>query len=110
VPIVPAVFIGGQENQLCLSRGEGLAKLLGLDKLRLKNLPISFGFSFGLSIMLPVNVPLPTKVVTQVLEPIDILAQFGADPDIDQVDAHVRHVMQQALDRLADERRFPMLG
>ncbi|WP_110881827.1 1-acyl-sn-glycerol-3-phosphate acyltransferase [Mycobacterium europaeum] len=110
VPIVPAVSIGGQENQLYLSRGEGLAKLLGLDKLRLKILPISFGFPFGLSILLPVNVPLPTKIVTQVLEPIDILAQFGADPDIDQVDAHVRHVMQQALDSLADERRFPVLG
>jgi 1-acyl-sn-glycerol-3-phosphate acyltransferase len=110
VPIVPAVSIGGQENQLYLSRGEGPAKLLGLDKLRLKILPISFGFPFGLSVMLPVNVPLPTKIVTQVLKPIDILAQFGADPDIDQVDAHVRHVMQQALDRLADERRFPVLG
>lgn len=110
VPIVPAVSIGGQENQLYLSRGEGLAKLLGLDKLRLKILPISFGFPFGLSIMAPVNLPLPTKIVTQVLEPIDIPAQFGTDPDIDQVDAHVRRSMQLALDGLADERRFPVLG
>ncbi|BBX28476.1 1-acyl-sn-glycerol-3-phosphate acyltransferase [Mycolicibacterium alvei] len=110
VPIVPAVSIGGQENQLYLSRGEGLAKLLRLDKLRMKILPIAFGFPFGLSIMVPVNVPLPTKIVTQVLEPIDIRAQFGADPDIDQVDAHVRHLMQQALDGLAAQRRFPVLG
>jgi hypothetical protein len=31
-------------------------------------------------------------------------------PDIDEVDAHVRHVMQRTLDRLAEERRLPMLG
>ena len=73
VPIVPTVAIGGQENQIYLSRGTGLAKLLRLDKLmRAKILPISFGFPFGFSAVLPVNVPLPTKIVMQVLEPIDI--------------------------------------
>jgi 1-acyl-sn-glycerol-3-phosphate acyltransferase len=111
VPIVPTVSIGGQESQFYLTRGEGLAKLIRLDKLlRAKILPISFGFPFGLSAVLPVNVPLPTKIVTQVLEPIDITAEFGNDPDIDEVDAHVRRVMQRALDDLAAERRFPVLG
>ncbi|WP_059015191.1 1-acyl-sn-glycerol-3-phosphate acyltransferase [Mycobacterium sp. M26] len=111
VPIVPTVSIGGQESQLYLSRGTGLAKLLRLDKLlRAKILPISFGFPFGLSAVLPVNVPLPTKIVTQVLEPIDITAQFGEDPDIDAVDAYVRRVMQKALDALAAERRLPVIG
>jgi 1-acyl-sn-glycerol-3-phosphate acyltransferase len=111
VPIVPAVSIGGQESQFYLSRGTGLAKLLRLDKLmRVKILPISFGFPFGLSAVLPVNVPLPTKIVTEVLEPIDVAAEFGDDPDIDEVDAHVRRVMQKALDSLAGERRFPVLG
>ena len=111
VPIVPVVGIGGQETQLYLSRGEWLAKTLRLDKLmRAKILPISFGFPFGLSAVLPVNVPLPTKIVMQVLPPIDIVAEFGDDPDIDEVDAHVRHVMQRALDDLAKERRLPVLG
>jgi predicted metal-dependent HD superfamily phosphohydrolase/1-acyl-sn-glycerol-3-phosphate acyltransferase len=111
VPIVPSVSIGGQEAQLFLSRGEWLAKAARLDKLmRVKILPISFGFPFGLSAVLPVNVPLPTKIVTQVLAPIDIVAQFGEDPDVDEVDAHVRHVMQRALDELARERRIPVLG
>ena len=32
-PIVPVVAIGGQETALFLSRGEGLSKLLGLDRL-----------------------------------------------------------------------------
>jgi hypothetical protein len=35
-------------------------------------LPIAVGFPFGLSIVVPVNMPLPTKIVTQVLQPIDI--------------------------------------
>ena len=82
-----------------------------LDKLfRAKIMPLSFGFPFGLSAVLPVNVPLPTKIVQQVLEPIDIVAQFGADPDVDEVDAHVRKVMQAALDELAAERRLPVIG
>ena len=48
--------------------------------------------------------------VMKVLPPIDIVAEFGEDPDIDEVDAHVRHVMQRALDELAGERRLPILG
>ena len=60
--------------------------------------------------MIPPNVPLPTKIVTQVLEPIDIAARFGEDPDVDKVDEYVRSVMQQALSELAAKRRLPILG
>jgi 1-acyl-sn-glycerol-3-phosphate acyltransferase len=111
VPIVPTVSIGGQENQIYLSRGSGLARLLKLDKLaRVKILPVSFGFPFGLSVLLPLNLPLPTKIVTQVLDPIDVVAEFGEDPDVGEIDARVRQVMQQALGELAAERRFPIIG
>lgn len=110
VPIVPTVSIGAQESQLFLSRGTWLAKRLGLTRFRMDTLPISFGFPFGLSVLLPLNLPLPTKITAQVLEPIDIAAQFGDDPDIDEVDAYVRSVMQTALDVLANKRRFPVLG
>jgi 1-acyl-sn-glycerol-3-phosphate acyltransferase len=112
VPIVPAVSIGGQETQFYLSRGTWLAERLGpIARLaRTKILPISFGFPFGLSVVVPPNLPLPTKIVTQVLPPIDIAARFGEDPDIAEVDAHVRKVMQRALDRLARKRRVPVLG
>ena len=78
--------------------------------MRAKIMPLSFGFPFGFSAVIPVNVPLPTKIVMQVLEPVDIVAEFGEDPDVDEVDAHVRHVMQKALDELAKERRLPVLG
>jgi 1-acyl-sn-glycerol-3-phosphate acyltransferase len=110
VSIVPLVSIGGQESQLFLHRGTWLAKRLGLRRLRSNILPVTVGVPFGLSVLLPVNVPLPTKIVTQVLEPIDVVAQFGDHPDVNQVDAHVRSVMQAALARLARERRFPVLG
>jgi 1-acyl-sn-glycerol-3-phosphate acyltransferase len=112
VPIVPAVGIGGQETQIFLSRGTWLAERLGpIARLaRTKIVPISFGFPFGLSLVVPPNIPLPSKIVMSVLPPIDITAEFGEDPDIDEVDAHVRHVMQRALDELAAERRLPVLG
>lgn len=60
--------------------------------------------------MLPVNIPLPTKIVTEVLEPVDVRAEYGDDPDLEKVDEHVRSLMRAALDRLAGERRFPVLG
>lgn len=110
VPLVPTVSIGGQETQLFLTRGNWLAKRLGLTKARLDILPVSFGVPFGFSVLIPPNLPLPAKVVTEVLEPIDIIAQFGSDPDIAEVDAHVRSVMSEALKRLARQRRLPILG
>lgn len=110
VPIVPVVSIGGQENQLFLTRGTWLARRLGLGRLRSDILPLTVGFPFGVSAVVPFNIPLPTKIVTQVLEPIDLKAQFGENPDVKAADAHVRAVMQRAMDSLARERRFPVLG
>jgi 1-acyl-sn-glycerol-3-phosphate acyltransferase len=110
VPIVPAVSIGGQETQLFVTRGDWLAKRLGFKRIRMEILPVTIGFPFGLTALFPANMPLPAKIVYQVLEPIDIAAQFGKDADVDEVDAHVRSVMQTALDRLGRQRRFPVLG
>ncbi|BDB45128.1 MULTISPECIES: lysophospholipid acyltransferase family protein [Mycobacterium] len=110
VPIVPTVSIGAQETQLFLTRGNWLARKLGLTKARMDILPVSFGFPFGISVIFPPNLPLPAKIVTEVLEPIDVVAQFGTDPDVAEVDAYVRSVMQRALDRLSAQRRLPVLG
>ena len=43
-----------------------------------------------MSVVIPPNFPLPTKIVTQLLEPIDVLAQCGDESDLVEVDAHVR--------------------
>ena len=112
VPIVPVVAIGGQETALFLSRGEGLSKLLMLDRLaRLKVLPISIAAPWGLNVgdMLG-HIPLPAKITVEVLPAIDLREQFGSQPDVDEVYEHVLETMQETLDALAAERRLPILG
>ena len=112
VPIVPIVSIGGQETALFLTRAERLAHALRLDRLaRLKVLPISIGPPFGINLLdLPGRLPLPAKITIEVLPPIDLRERFGANPDVTAVYEHVTSVMQEALDRLADERTLPILG
>jgi 1-acyl-sn-glycerol-3-phosphate acyltransferase len=112
VPIVPVVSIGGQETALFLSRGERLARLLALDRLfRLKVLPISLALPWGLNIgdMLG-HIPLPSKITIETLPPIDLRAEFGPEPDVDEVYDHLIGVMQDTLDALAAERRLPVIG
>jgi 1-acyl-sn-glycerol-3-phosphate acyltransferase len=112
VPIVPVVSIGGQETALFISRGERLAKLLALDRMfRLKVLPISIALPWGLNVgdMLG-HIPLPAKITVETLPPIDLRAEFGPSPDLDDVYDHLLRVMQDALDALAAERRLPVLG
>ena len=111
VPIVPVVSIGGQEAYLFFTRGEQLAKLLRLEKLlRTRYMPLTFGFPFGFTFGIPPNLPLPTKIQTRFLDPIDVTAEFGEDPDVAEVDRVVRDRMQAALDEMARARRFPVLG
>ncbi len=112
VPIVPVVTIGGQETALFLSRGAWLAKLTRADKvLRLKVMPISLALPWGLNIGdLLGHIPLPAKITIEVLAPIDLREQFGPEPDLDEVYEHMMRVMQETLDGLAAERRFPVIG
>jgi 1-acyl-sn-glycerol-3-phosphate acyltransferase len=107
VPLVPVVAIGGQETALFLSRGEGIARLLGLDRMfRLKVLPISLALPWGLNVgdMLG-HIPLPAKITMQVLEPIDVSGM-----DVDEAYELVLGEMQTALTGLAEERSLPVLG
>lgn len=112
VPIVPVVSIGGQETALFLSRGAGLAKALRLDRLaRLKVLPISIALPWGLNVGdFAGHIPLPAKITVEVLPPIDLEREFGPNPDVDEIYEHVTAQMQDVLDGLAAERRFPVIG
>jgi 1-acyl-sn-glycerol-3-phosphate acyltransferase len=112
VPIVPVVSIGGQETALFLSRGEGLSRLLGLDRMfRLKVLPISIALPWGLNVgdMLG-HVPLPSKIIVEALPPIHLRDEFGPEPDVGEVYDHLMRTMQETLDALAAERRLPVIG
>jgi 1-acyl-sn-glycerol-3-phosphate acyltransferase len=112
VPIVPVVAVGGQETALFLTQGEALSRLLLLDRLmRLKVLPISLGPPWGLNVGdFLGHIPLPAKITVEVLPPIHLREEFGAEPDVDEVHAHVTRLMQETLDALSAERRFPVIG
>ena len=106
-PIVPVVSAGGQETALFLSRGAGLARVLRLHRwLRVDVLPVSVALPWGLDVGdLLGHIPLPAKIAIDVLPPIDV-ARGDPGAAYDEVVA----VMQAALDRLAAQRRFPVLG
>ena len=111
VPIVPVVAIGGQETALFLTRGERLAGLLALDRLlRLKVLPVSISLPWIVNVGDFGHIPLPAKITIETLPAIDLRAEFGPDPNVDDVYDHMIRLMQDALDALAAERRFPVIG
>ncbi len=112
VPIVPVVSIGGQETALFLSHGGRLARALRVDRtLRLKVIPISLALPWGVNVGdLLGHIPLPAKITVEVLAPIDVRAQFGNEPDVGEVYDHVTNLMQETLETLAAERRFPVIG
>jgi 1-acyl-sn-glycerol-3-phosphate acyltransferase len=112
VPIVPVVSIGGQETALFLTRGEHIAHALRLDRrFRLKVLPVSLALPWGLDVGdLFGHIALPAKITIQVLEPIELRARFGPDPDVDAIYETITGLMQQTLDELAAERRWPVIG
>ena len=112
VPIVPLVAIGGQETALFLSRGERLAKALGLDRMfRLKVLPISIAIPWIINVgdMLG-HWPLPAKITMEAMEPIALRERYGSSPDIDRIYDDVTGEMQAKLDELAAERTLPVIG
>jgi 1-acyl-sn-glycerol-3-phosphate acyltransferase len=106
VPIVPVSSVGGQESALFLNRGQWLAKLLRVDKtLRLKSIPISLALPWGLNISdLAGHIPLPTKISIEVQHPIEV------DGDDQAVHDKVMASLQAGVDRLAERRRFPVIG
>ena len=90
-----------------MSRGERLARVLGLDRMfRLKVLPISIALPWGLNVgdMLG-HLPLPAKITIQVLPPLDV-----RELDVDEAYELVVERMQDTLAALQAERRLPVVG
>lgn len=116
VPVVPAVSIGGHETVIVLSRGDALARRLGIDRrFRIKVMPLVFGPPFGIVPGGIPTLPLPAKITVELLEPFDWTTRHGPDAAEDDDIVHacyheVTSAMQTALDRLASERRFPVIG
>jgi 1-acyl-sn-glycerol-3-phosphate acyltransferase len=119
VPIVPVATVGGHDTAFVLSEGQwianGLDRVSGLKKkLRGTRMPIVLGIPFGLTIeTIPTHLPLPAKIRTELLEPIHV----DHDPDrvndrtyVDMVYVEVQSAIQDGMDRLARQRRFPVFG
>lgn len=114
-PIVPIVSIGAVETKFVLWDGEAIARFLKLDSLfRLNTLPISYKPGKGLGLGYDLfNVPLPAQITISVLPPRpfnDFLPEDAKNETIvDSLDTHVRGLMQQELDKLA-QKRLPFWG
>jgi 1-acyl-sn-glycerol-3-phosphate acyltransferase len=110
VKIVPVVATGGHDTLFVLNDGRRTAQLLRLDKLaRVKSLPISLSVPWGLTPLPLPHLPLPAKIRMQVLEPIDLRARFGDEPDWDHAFDYVTSVMQVGLSKLASRTVVPMV-
>ncbi len=112
VPVVPVVAHGAQHIVVVLSRGERLARALGLNKLRIEVFPILLGPPFGLNSALTPPLPLPAAITVEFLPPLD-WARFGPEAAEDEavVDScycEITSLMQLALDRLRAEHPHPV--
>jgi 1-acyl-sn-glycerol-3-phosphate acyltransferase len=106
VPIVPIVTAGAGESLLVLSDGARLARALRLDTtLRMKRLPVSVSLPWGLNVggvgLLP-YLPLPTKLHTEVLDP---MIQHD-DESAGEFGNRVETAMQDSLTAMTAGRRF----
>ncbi len=115
VPITPVVSVGAHETLFVLARGDGLAKKLGLSRLRVDVAPFWLGLPFGIGWGPIPNLPLPSKIKLEVLEPIRLWKDLhNPDPDDKPVLRQgldiVRTRMQEVATRLYSERRYPLLG
>jgi 1-acyl-sn-glycerol-3-phosphate acyltransferase len=111
VPVFPTVSHGSHDSLIVLSRGDRLAHLIGVDRLRAEVFPLVVGAPFGLTVFVP-YLPLPTKIIIEVLEPLD-WSHHGPDAADDPgvVRACYDEIsgrMQRALDGLAREMPHPL--
>ena len=122
VPIVPVASAGAHETVFVLTGGHWLARALGIPKFVRSGdvLPVLAGLPWGIWFVpfLP-QFPLPSKIVNEVLEPIDpskvvgrtLTAADAEDPYvIERVFQEVVLKMREATARLYDERRWPVIG
>ena len=107
IPLIPVVSNGAHSSFLVLADIPRLPRLLGLDRLlRARRWPVILSLPWGITLgPLPVFLPLPTKIRTEVLDPIRFERSGPAaasDNDyVQECAANVESAMQDALTRLA---------
>lgn len=113
-PIVPVVGHGGHNTLVVVARGDGIARRLRLDRVRVKIMPFALGGPFGVIPGFLNPVPLPAKITLEVLDPIDLShldPTMADDPEIVQACYdEVTERMQSALTAMAKRRPFPLMS
>lgn len=115
VPIVPMATVGGADTVFVLSEGRWLAEKLQLKRfLRSEMAPIVAGLPFGIWLeVLPSHLPLPAKIRYEVLEPVTVDTDPARADDKAYVERIYREVearLQEGVDRLMQQHRYPILG
>lgn len=110
VPIVPVVSAGSHEGWWVLTDGRRLAARLHTHRrLRADVLPITLSLPWGLSVGAPPYLPVPTQILIELLDPIrfERSGTVAAEDDayVEACHRRVHSAMQDALSRLAAERR-----
>src|SRR4051812_5059206 len=114
VPIVPIATVGGADAMPVLMRGDGLARVLRLDKvLRLKVFPLAISLPWGIAPAALPQLPLPAKIRTRFMPAVEL----NSDPDraddddyVDRVYNDVQASIQRGMDALARKRALPLFG
>jgi 1-acyl-sn-glycerol-3-phosphate acyltransferase len=122
LPITPVVAAGSHETVLVLASGQRFATRIGLPRLvRSADIwPVLAGLPWGVWALpfLP-QLPLPAKITVEVLPPIALDQALGRTLRAEDADDEsvvnegfqlVLARMREGVDRLYDERRWPILG
>lgn len=113
VPVVPMTIHGAHQSTFVLTRGEAIARRMGLSRLHVKVFPLIFNIPFGVTPAFVPSLQLPAKVTIELGAPLD-WSRFGPqrahDPDVlEECYREITAVMQSTLDRLAREHPHPVL-
>jgi len=109
------VSVGAHEIFFVLTRGDRVAEKLRFKKYFRSNVfPIALSLPWGLTSGYLPYIPLPSKIVIEFGPPIEFPdhgpESAGDEEVIGTCYREVEERMQSILDRLASERRFPVLG
>lgn len=113
VPVVPMTIHGAHEAVIILARGERLARLTGLDKRRIKVFPLAWNIPFGPAPASLPSIPLPTKFTVEIGKPLRWYRRYGPERARDlevlrRCYDEITGIMQETMDRLAQERPSPI--
>ena len=113
IPVVPMTIHGAHQSTLVLTRGHQIAQLMGIDRLNVKVFPLIWNIPFGLTPAFVPSLQLPSKVTVEFGAPLQWShhgRRAAKNPEVvKQCYDEITAVMQQTLDRLAEERPYPVL-